>query len=116
MDHHSDRKTRINFNNRYGWGYADSGFEIDKMANGEKGIRIKGDRYMFGGQFLPKFLGYVQEHLHLNENYEDPPQADMEVAAPNLNHEFLEELGETNYSRRSFSKWERIMHSHGSCL
>ena len=40
----------------------------------------------------------------------------MEVAAPNLNHEFLEELGETNYSRRSFSKWERIMHSHGSCL
>jgi hypothetical protein len=31
-----------------------------------------------------------------------------------LNHAFLEELGEQDFSRRSFEKWERIMHSHGA--
>lgn len=116
IDHHSDRQTKINFFNKFGWGYNDSGFELAKMSNGEKGIRIKGDRYMFGGQFLPKFLPYTMSQLHLNPDNEDPPQEDMEVAPPNLNHAFLEELGETNFSRRSFRKWERIMHSHGACL
>ena len=38
------------------------------------------------------------------------------VHEPILNHEFLEELGTTKISRRSFMKWERIMHSHGACL
>lgn len=38
------------------------------------------------------------------------------IAAPIINHEFLEELGTQKFSRRSFMKWERIMHSHGACL
>lgn len=37
----------------------------------------------------------------------DPPQ--------NINHDFLMTIeGEKCYSRRSFEKWERIMHSHGA--
>ena len=40
----------------------------------------------------------------------------MEIEPPVLNHAFLEELGDKNYSRRSFLKWERIMHSHGATL
>ena len=79
-------------------------------------IRIEGDRYMFGGQFLPKMSDFVYNALGMDLNKSDPAQADMEVAPPTLNHEFLEELGTESLSRRSFMKWERIMHSHGSCL
>ena len=71
---------------------------------------------MFGGQILPKFPGYILEHLHIGLEDTDPEQADMEVAPPILNHDFIAELGETEFSRRSFMKWERIMHSHGACL
>jgi len=39
----------------------------------------------------------------------DPPQ--------NTNHEFLNALTEEKcFSRRSFEKWERIMHSHGATV
>ena len=72
---------------------------------------------MFAGQTLPKFGTYIIEHLHADLSSEDPPQEDMQnVHEPILNHEFLEELGTTKLSRRSFMKWERIMHSHGACL
>ena len=71
---------------------------------------------MFGGQFFPKFGEYVQEHLHIDLYKQDPGQEDMEVAPPIINHAFLEELGTEQLSRRSFMKWERIMHSHGACL
>ena len=37
----------------------------------------------------------------------------MEIDAPIVNHAFLEALTEANFDRRSFLKWERIMHSHG---
>jgi alkyldihydroxyacetonephosphate synthase len=40
----------------------------------------------------------------------------MEIHAPHINHAFLEELGENGFERRSFMKWERIMHSHGASL
>jgi alkyldihydroxyacetonephosphate synthase len=42
----------------------------------------------------------------------------MEVDPPkNLSHEFLNELiTEKSFSRLSFEKWERIMHSHGASL
>ena len=43
-------------------------------------------------------------------------QEDMEINEQNINHEFIEELGTKNFSRRSFHKWERIMHSHGACV
>ena len=40
----------------------------------------------------------------------------MDVDAPIINHDFLEEVGNENFSRRSFLKWERIMHSHGASM
>jgi alkyldihydroxyacetonephosphate synthase len=40
----------------------------------------------------------------------------MEIHPSSFNHAFLEELGESGFDRRSFSKWERIMHSHGATL
>lgn len=45
-----------------------------------------------------------------------PKQDDMQIHAPNVNHQFLEELGDKAFDRRSFLKWERIMHSHGATL
>lgn len=40
----------------------------------------------------------------------------MEVDPPVFNHEFLAELGDKAFSRRSFKKWERITCSHGATL
>ena len=40
----------------------------------------------------------------------------MEIHAPHFNHAFLEALGDSGFDRRSFFKWERIMHSHGATL
>ena len=66
---------------------------------------------------MPKFADYVNEHLHLDLTVDDPAQEDMKgVPEPIINHEFLEELGTQKLSRRSFMRWERIMHSHGACL
>lgn len=41
---------------------------------------------------------------------------DMKCPSPVLNHGFLQELSQENFSRRSFLKDERIMHSHGHTL
>jgi hypothetical protein len=43
-----------------GWGYKDSGFEYDKK---EDGVRIKGTRYMFGGELLPTFLPWLKSNI-----------------------------------------------------
>ena len=41
----------------------------------------------------------------------------MPITEPKVNHDFLQELDkEKGFSRRSFEKWERIMHSHGASL
>ena len=49
---------------------------------------------MCGGQILPKFSEYIEQHLKTDLTSEDPAQEDMlGVPEPNLNHEFLEELG-----------------------
>ncbi len=40
----------------------------------------------------------------------------MPILPPVFNHALLEELGQDDFSRRSFLKWERIMHSHGATL
>jgi|Transcript_25922 hypothetical protein len=57
VDNHSDREIKFNFWNLQGWGYKDAGFEYVKDR---KMILIKGSRYMFGGQFLPKFADYIR--------------------------------------------------------
>ena len=40
----------------------------------------------------------------------------MKIFPSIFNHEFLAELGDKGFQRRSFLKWERVMHSHGATL
>jgi alkyldihydroxyacetonephosphate synthase len=71
---------------------------------------------MHGGECLPGFLPFCEQNLGVDIRYTDPKQEDMQILAPIVSHEFLSELGEKSFSRRSFEKWERIMHSHGADL
>ena len=111
VDNHASRGIKLDYWNKYGWGYKDSGFDLDKK---EDAIRIKGSRYMFGGQILPGFLPWVRANLGVDTSDEELAQEMMPIDAPIVNHAFLEELGTENISRRSFLAWERIIHSHGA--
>ena len=112
LDHQSNKQTKLDFYNLQGWGYKDSGFLADKK---NLSIKIMGNRYMFAGQTLPGFYPFVQNALGLTLDFEMPkvdPQ-DIQVTPPFINHEFVEALGDQNFSRRSFNKLERCHHSHG---
>lgn len=61
-------------------------------------------------------MDWAEKHAGFDFSKVSPKQADMEIHAPHFNHAFLEELGETGFDRRSFLKWERIMHSHGATV
>lgn len=71
---------------------------------------------MFGGKPLPNLAPYFTRHLDLDPEKNSYSQQDVEIDPPNINKLFVEELGEKNFSRRSFEKWERIFHSHGADL
>ena len=75
-----------------------------------------GNRYELCGKELPFLVKWAAENAGFNFSQEAPKQDDMEIHAPHFNHAFLEELGENGFERRSFMKWERIMHSHGASL
>ena len=68
---------------------------------------------------MPNFAPWISENIHgVDFNSPRPQQEDMEIDAPKyVNHQFLKELESLQcFSRRSFEKWERIMHSHGASL
>ncbi len=111
VDNHPSKGIKMDYHKTQGWGYKDSGFEIDRKYDG---VRIKGSRYMFGGELLPNFLPWLRDKLNVDVSAQEPLQADIEVHTPIVNLAFLEELGVQNISRRSFHKWERVMHSHGA--
>jgi len=111
VDNHPSRGIKLDYWNKYGWGYADSGFDLDRK---EDAVRIRGSRYMFGGQILPSFLPWIKANLGVDTTSEEPIQENMPIEAPVVNHAFLEELGTDNLSRRSFMQWERVNHSHGA--
>ena len=113
IDHQPSRVIKQDYFNKQGWGFSDSGFTYLKESNS---VKIKGTRYMYGNQVLPNLLPFFEKALKIDARYSDFPQADIQVPPPMLNHAFLEELGEKDFSRRSFEKWERIMHSHGATL
>ena len=72
---------------------------------------------MYSGKYMPEFYPWVQKEVGFTFDVPREPQADMDIDEPNVHHEFLQELEkEKCFSRRSFEKWERIMHSHGASL
>ena len=52
---------------------------------------------MFGVQYLPEFGDYCVEHMHIDLDKQDPPQDDMEIAPPILNHAFCRSQAPTSY-------------------
>lgn len=46
VDNHPSKGVKLDYFNKQGWGYTDSGFILDKKENA---IKIRGTRYMFGG-------------------------------------------------------------------
>jgi alkyldihydroxyacetonephosphate synthase len=80
-------------------------------------VFFKGNKYMYSGKYMPEFYPWVQKEVGFSFDVKREPQEDMDIDEPNVNHEFLKELEkEKCFSRRSFEKWERIMHSHGASL
>jgi alkyldihydroxyacetonephosphate synthase len=71
---------------------------------------------LFSERWMPNFAKWAEEFAHIDFSKKTEKQTDMTIHAPHFNHAFLEELGEKGFSRRSFFKWERIMHSHGATL
>jgi alkyldihydroxyacetonephosphate synthase len=73
---------------------------------------------MYGGERMPDFLNWIVDPKNIGADItvSDTKQDDMDVAAPVINLAFLEEFGNENFSRRSFLKWERILHSHGASM
>ena len=63
VDNHPTKGIKMDYHKTQGWGYKDSGFEVDKKHNG---VRIKGSRYMFGGQIMPSFLPWLQDKLNVD--------------------------------------------------
>ena len=63
-------------------------------------------------------INYLVKHVNAEFGKPRNAQEDMYCDPPkNVNFEFLEELEKDKcFSRRSFQKWERIMHSHGASL
>ncbi len=75
-----------------------------------------GNRYDVSGKDLPNLRRWGEENAGIDFAKVAPKQKDMEIEPPKFNHSFLEELGDEGFDRRSFLKWERIMHSHGATL
>jgi hypothetical protein len=68
---------------------------------------------MYGGEVLPAFAPWVEENCGLKIGTPDLAQTEdsMTISPPIINSEFLSSV--KNFSRLSFAKWERIMHSRG---
>lgn len=81
-------------------------------------VSFSGNKYMYSGGSMPDFYPWVKREAGFTFGDYKYEQKDMEIDPPkNVNHEFLKALHKENcFNRRSFEKWERIMHSHGASL
>lgn len=86
IDYQNQKKTKIDFYNLYGWGYADSGFKIEPETDA---IRILGDRYMFGGQILPGMLPFLKNAILFDHTCTAPKAKEFDISDPKLNHAFV---------------------------
>lgn len=76
-----------------------------------------GNRYPFSGKKFPGLRVWGETQAGIDFNVKADKQDDMDIKPPVYNHQFLHELEQLNcFSRRSFDKWERIVHSHGEAL
>ena len=69
VDNHPQKGIKMDYHKTQGWGYKDSGFEIDRKYNA---VRIKGSRYMFGGEILPQFLPWLQDRIGVDATKQEP--------------------------------------------
>jgi hypothetical protein len=53
-----------------------------------------GSRYMYGGMILPGFLPFLRSSLSVDVTKTEEKAADFDVYPPQINHAFVEELGE----------------------
>ena len=113
----SSLQIKLDFHKKQGWGYHDSQFEF-KAGKKTPTVSFSGDKYLYSGHELPEFFPWAKDAVSLDISSPQYQQEDMEIDEPKfVSHEFLRELEETKcFSRRSFEKWERIMHSHGASL
>lgn len=82
VDNHASKGIKLDYYNKQGWGYADSGFIA---TPDKKNVLISGNRYMYAGEVLPNFAPWIAENLGADVAHEDPAQADMTIHAPNIN-------------------------------
>jgi len=101
---------RVEINHLQGWGYKDTQFHFDGKTNRAK---VTGYRYPYSEKWMPNLKSFTDEVTGIDLDVRMPLNPNPHVAAPVINHEFLKEIGERGFTRRSFEKWERIMHSHG---
>eukprot|EP00037_Helgoeca_nana_P000215 m.20724 g.20724 ORF g.20724 m.20724 type:complete len:644 (-) comp10276_c0_seq1:201-2132(-) len=93
-----------------GWGYRDSGFEI----NADGLIVFQGERYDFGGTLMPDFLTWMQEERGIDLDKTAMPQEPFagEIPAPIRNAAFAEAV-EGHHSGLSYDNEDRLFRSHG---
>jgi hypothetical protein len=60
IDNHPAKMTKMNYYNKQGWGFKDSGFIYDKE---KKSAKMNGDRYLYKNEYLPALLPYLQDVL-----------------------------------------------------
>jgi len=65
---------------------------------------------------MPHFRKWAEEYVGIDVTKVRAKQNDVSADPPHINHAFVKELGDRAFSRRSFEKWERIMHSHGHTM
>jgi alkyldihydroxyacetonephosphate synthase len=108
---------KLDYFDKQGWGYADSYFVFDpkrKMC----AFGGTGTKYLYSGEEMPGLYQWGLDNLKFDFDLPQETQADMEVDEPkNVNHEFLNDvIKQKCFTRLSFDKWERVMHSHGASL
>jgi len=65
---------------------------------------------------LPQMLPFLQNAIFFDHKSNAPKAKEWQITEPKLNHAFVQELGDKNFSRRSFERIERMHHSHGQAF
>lgn len=100
-----------------GWGYKDSGFQVDPSTYM---FTFTGDRYEIGNKNLPNFRSWTEKTLAIDLTQRIPPQPEIstkDFPLQILNKEFMERL--ENFEPpilHSSDAQDRLFRSHGHTL